>query len=181
MCLCKYLTLHILNAQHFTTPYLVSSCLHISAAEGKHLRPILNDRRPIGMLEMSQGEIILPLNMAISSSSSCTRKNYRLSVSGHGIHVLICHFKSVLHICWCRRMCWLHTWQTRSFPAYQMCFTFTWTHLFIYLSIQLDMRLWNTDAPGGNKVKLWQKSLSPTFWPRPTPRGMVCLWSVRNP
>ena len=31
------------------------------------------------------------------------------------------------------------------------------------------MCLWNTDAPGGNKVKIWQKSLSPTFWPRPTP------------
>ena len=34
---------------------------------------------------------------------------------------------------------------------------------------QLDMCLWNTDAPGGNKVKIWQKSLSPTFWPCPTP------------
>ena len=34
---------------------------------------------------------------------------------------------------------------------------------------QLDMCLWNTDAPGGNKVIIWQKSLSPTFWPRPTP------------
>ena len=31
------------------------------------------------------------------------------------------------------------------------------------------MRLWNTDAPGSNKVIIWQKSLSPTFWPRPTP------------
>ena len=26
------------------------------------------------------------------------------------------------------------------------------------------MCLWNTDASGGNKVKIWQKSLSPTFW-----------------
>ena len=40
--------------------------------------------------------------------------------------------------------------------------------------------LWNTDAPGGNKVKIWQKYLSPTFWPRPTPRGMWCQWCVRN-
>ena len=47
--------------------------------------------------------------------------------------------------------------------------------------IRLDMCLWNTDAPGGNKVKIWQKSLSPTFWPRPIPRGMWCQWSVRNP
>ena len=29
--------------------------------------------------------------------------------------------------------------------------------------IQLDMCLRNTDAPGGNKVKIWQKSLSPIF------------------
>ena len=42
------------------------------------------------------------------------------------------------------------------------------------------MCLWNTHAPGGNKVKIWQKSLSPTFWPHSTPRGMWCLWSVRN-
>ena len=34
---------------------------------------------------------------------------------------------------------------------------------------------------GGNKVKIWQKSLSPTFWLHPTPRGMWCQWSVRNP
>ena len=43
-----------------------------------------------------------------------------------------------------------------------------------------DMCLWNTDAPGGNKVKIWQKSLCPTFWSCPTPRGMWCQWSVRN-
>ena len=43
------------------------------------------------------------------------------------------------------------------------------------------MCLWNTDAPGGNKVKLGQNSLSLTFWPRPTPRGMWCQWSVSNP
>ena len=35
---------------------------------------------------------------------------------------------------------------------------------------QLDMCLWNKDAPGGNKVKKWQKSLSPTFWLTP-PQG----------
>ena len=34
---------------------------------------------------------------------------------------------------------------------------------------KLDMCLWNTDATGSNKVKIWQKSLSPTFWPCPTP------------
>ena len=34
---------------------------------------------------------------------------------------------------------------------------------------KLDMCFWNTDAPGSNKVKIWQKSLSPIFWPRPTP------------
>ena len=34
---------------------------------------------------------------------------------------------------------------------------------------ELDMCLWNMEAPGGNKVKIWQKSASPTFWPHPTP------------
>ena len=47
--------------------------------------------------------------------------------------------------------------------------------------LELDMCLWNTDAPGGNKVEIWQKSLSPIFWPRPTSRGMWCQRSVRNP
>ena len=36
------------------------------------------------------------------------------------------------------------------------------------------MCLWNTDAPDGNKVKIWQKSLSPTFWPT-QPQG---AWDV---
>ena len=55
------------------------------------------------------------------------------------------------------------------------------------LNIQLDMCLWNTDAPGGNKVKLWQKSLSPTFWPAPHPEAcdvsevwIILRWSF-NP
>ena len=39
----------------------------------------------------------------------------------------------------------------------------------------------NTDAPGGNKVQIWQKSLSPKFWPCPNLRGMWCQWSVSNP
>ena len=30
---------------------------------------------------------------------------------------------------------------------------------------KLDMCLWNTDASGGNKVKLWQKSQVPHFDP----------------
>ena len=29
--------------------------------------------------------------------------------------------------------------------------------------VKQDMCLWNTDAPGGIKVKIWQKSQSPTF------------------
>ena len=37
------------------------------------------------------------------------------------------------------------------------------------------MCLWNTEAPGGNKVKIWQKSLSPTFWPRPPPGRVVSV------
>ena len=39
--------------------------------------------------------------------------------------------------------------------------------------------LWNTDAPGGNKVKLWQKSLSPTFWPHP--KGLVMSVKCEQP
>ena len=35
------------------------------------------------------------------------------------------------------------------------------------LGQKLDMCLWNTDAPSGNKVKIRQKSLSSTFWPHP--------------
>ena len=46
---------------------------------------------------------------------------------------------------------------------------------------QLDMCLRNTDDPGGNKVKILQKSPSHSFWPRPTPRGRWCQWSVKNP
>ena len=40
------------------------------------------------------------------------------------------------------------------------------------------MCLWKMDAPGGNIVKYL---LSPTFLPRPTPSGIWCLCSVRNP
>ena len=39
----------------------------------------------------------------------------------------------------------------------------------IYSNFKQDMCLWNTDAPGSKKVKLCQKYLSPTFWPRPPP------------
>ena len=62
-----------------------------------------------------------------------------------------------------------------------LCQNFTTGISFATSTIKkLDMCLWNTDAPGGNKVKLCQKSLSPTFWPPPTPRGTGCQWSVRN-
>ena len=46
--------------------------------------------------------------------------------------------------------------------------------------IKLEMCLRNTDAPGSNKVNM-AKSLSPKFWPHPTPRGMWCQWGVSNP
>ena len=38
-----------------------------------------------------------------------------------------------------------------------------------YNFLKLDMSLWNMDAPGVNEVKIWQKSLSPTFWPHTHP------------
>ena len=47
--------------------------------------------------------------------------------------------------------------------------------------VELDMCLWNTDAPGGNKVQLWQKSLSPTFWPCPAPQGRVMSVKCEQP
>ena len=42
------------------------------------------------------------------------------------------------------------------------------------------MCLWNTDAPGGNKVKIWQKFLSPLFWPAP-PQGQVMSEKCEEP
>ena len=44
------------------------------------------------------------------------------------------------------------------------------------IEYELDMCLSNTDAPGGNNVKIWQNSLSPTFWPRPTPGTWDQVW-----
>ena len=46
-----------------------------------------------------------------------------------------------------------------------------------YMYHKLDVFVKN----GCNKVIIWQKSLSPTFWLCPTPRGVGCQWSVRNP
>ena len=36
-------------------------------------------------------------------------------------------------------------------------------------------------CPWRQQRQKWQKSLSTTFWPHPSPRGMGCQWSVRNP
>ena len=62
--------------------------------------------------------------------------------------------------------------QLDMYALHCVCFGREFLH-FGWISPEVDqeknMCLWNTDAPGGNKVKLWQKSLSPTFWPRPTP------------
>ena len=47
----------------------------------------------------------------------------------------------------------------------------------IEIKKNLDMRLWNMDAPGSNKVKIWQK-ISKCYILTPlTPRGMGCQWS----
>ena len=46
---------------------------------------------------------------------------------------------------------------------------------------KLDMCLWNTDAPGSNKVKIWENSLSPTFWPCPTSKGHVMSVKCEEP
>ena len=36
-------------------------------------------------------------------------------------------------------------------------------------------------CPRRQQCQIWQKSASPTFWPRPTPRGMWCQWSCEEP
>ena len=46
---------------------------------------------------------------------------------------------------------------------------------------QLDMCLWNTDAPRRQQSQNMAKSLSAKFWPHPIPRGMWCQWGVSNP
>ena len=47
--------------------------------------------------------------------------------------------------------------------------------------IEQEMCLWNMDAPHGNKVKLWQKFLSPTFLPRPAPKGHMISVKCEQP
>ena len=42
------------------------------------------------------------------------------------------------------------------------------------------MCLWNTDAPDGNKVKIWQKSLSYILTP-PHPQGHVMSVKCQEP
>ena len=53
---------------------------------------------------------------------------------------------------------------------FKFCFTVTVTHIF--MKFKLDMCLWNTDAPGGNKFKIWQNSKSQILTP-PHPQGHV--------
>ena len=36
------------------------------------------------------------------------------------------------------------------------------SNIFLYLSFKLVMCLRNTDAPGGNQIKIWQQFLSPS-------------------
>ena len=42
------------------------------------------------------------------------------------------------------------------------------------------MCLWNTDTPCSNKVKIWHKSLSPTFWLAP-PQGHMMSMKFEEP
>ena len=45
---------------------------------------------------------------------------------------------------------------------------------------QLDMCLWNMDAPVGNNVKIWENLLVLHFDFRPHPKGKWCQWNVRS-
>ena len=65
--------------------------------------------------------------------------------------------------------CWTQGWDSWVPPATWWLITFLLLSKCTKSTTKLDMCLWNTDAPSGDKVKLCQKSLSPTFWPRPTP------------
>ena len=47
------------------------------------------------------------------------------------------------------------------------------TYGWIAKQIQQDMCLWNMDAPGGNKVKLWQKYLKVLHFDPAPPPGYV--------
>ena len=78
-----------------------------------------------------------------------------------------------IHVNWAKSRCNL-IWE---FSSVKKSFSYSSQ---VFLKLKQDMCLWNMDAPGYNKVKIWQKSLSPTIWPRPTPRGIWCQWSVRN-
>ena len=51
--------------------------------------------------------------------------------------------------------------------------TYKYTSLFLWEWLDNKICLWNTDAPGGNKVKNLAKAESPTIWPRPNPKGRV--------
>ena len=46
--------------------------------------------------------------------------------------------------------------------------------IFKKLENEQDMCLWNMDAQGDNKVKIWQKSLSPTVHFDPAPPPGAC-------
>ena len=46
---------------------------------------------------------------------------------------------------------------------------------------QLDMCLWNTDAPGSNKVKLRQKIFKSYFFTPPNPQGQVMSVKCEEP
>ena len=48
--------------------------------------------------------------------------------------------------------------------------------------VKLDMCLWNTDAPGGNKVKIWQKSPKKSYiLTPPHPQGHVTSVKCKEP
>ena len=53
-----------------------------------------------------------------------------------------------------------------------MCDLFSKSKLLVK---KLDMCLRNMDAPGRNNVKIWQKSLSPTFYPAPPPGHLMSM------
>ena len=57
-----------------------------------------------------------------------------------------------------------------------------WSYKLAVLWYQQDMCLWNTDATGSNKVKIWQKSLSPIFRPRPPPGAFDVseVWGIHR-
>ena len=89
-----------------------------------------------------------------------------------------CHKSVIIDSCtskltWCQRE--VITLKIIFIQLHMACFTVMAYMFNKDFTIRLDMCLWNTDAPSGNKVKIWQKSLKSYIltWTHPQGHGMT--------